>query len=332
LNRFFPDVECRIQLENSCASKHPDFWIGLPFSMSNSHHPSFSAYLALGVGIVGVSFSAIFVRWAGAPGIVTGFYRMAIAAMCLAWPFYRRVRVLGGLPRVGVQTAMLGGLFFAADLALWTTGVILSGATNPTLLANTAPLWVGLGSWIFFRERFNPKFWMGLILALGGAGLILGLDTLRAAALGLGTLLGLMAAIFYGGYFLIAQRGRESLDSLTYIWLTEFSASLVLFALCTALRQPLTGYSTSTYLNFLAIGVVAQVFGWLAISYAQGYLPASLVAPTMLAQPVGTALLAALLLGERLSPWQILGGVTVLFGVYTVHRGRAEQLRNQRLT
>lgn len=67
---------------------------------------------------------------------------------------------------------------------------------------------------------------------------------------------------------------------------------------------------------------MVQVFGWLAINYSQGYLPASIVAPTMLAQPVVTALLAVLLLGERLSFWQILGGATVLIGVYIVHRSR----------
>jgi len=280
------------------------------------------AYLALAAGIVTVSFSAIFVRWAGAPGTVTSFYRMAIAVLLLTWPFYRGVRSRENLPRLGVRTAVLGGLFFAGDLALWSTGVLLSGATNPTLLANAAPVWVGLGALIFFNERLSAKFWVGLSVAMGGAVLILGLDALRGATLGIGTLLGLMAAVFYGGYFLITQRGRQSLDSLTYTWLTALSASLALLALSKALGQPITGYPAFSYLNFLALGVVVQVFGWLAINYTQGYLPASIVASTMLAQPVVTAILAVLLLGERLSLWQILGGVTVLAGVYIVHRSR----------
>jgi drug/metabolite transporter (DMT)-like permease len=280
------------------------------------------AYLALAAGIITVSFSAIFVRWAGAPGTVTSFYRMAIAASVLAWPFYRKVRSREDLPRLGLRTAVVGGLFFAGDLALWSTGVVLSGATNPTLLANTAPVWVGLGALIFFRERLSAKFWLGLALAMSGAVLILGLDALSAATLGLGTFLGLMAAIFYGGYFLITQRGRESLDSLTYTWLTTASASVALLVLNVVLGHSLTGYPVFSWLNFLALGIVAQVLGWLAINYTQGYLPASVVAPTMLAQPVATAVLAVLLLGERLSLWQTLGGITVLTGVYIVHRSR----------
>jgi drug/metabolite transporter (DMT)-like permease len=300
---------------------HP---LELNFPMPVTDRSSFLAYLALAIGIVSVSFSAILVRWANAPGTVASFYRMAVAAVLMAWPFYRRVSARRSLPRLGIRVAVLGGVFFAADLAFWASGVVLSGATNPTLLANTAPLWVGLGSLIFFGDRFGVKFWIGLILAMSGAVFILGQDSLRAATFGLGTLFGLIAAIFYGSYFLITQRGRESLDSLTYFWLTALSASLGLLAISLVLRQPLTGYSVLTYLNFLILGVVVQVLGWLTINYAQGYLPAAIVAPTMLAQPVMTALLAGPLLGETLSLWQILGGVAVLSGVYTVHRSQQE--------
>ena len=289
----------------------------------------FPAYLALGVGILSLGFSAIFVRWANAPGIVTSFYRMAIATILLAWPFYRRVKATGSLSRRGLRFAVLGGLFFTGDLALWATGVVLSGATNPTLLANTAPLWVGLGALILFRERLKAMFWVGLMLAMTGAAIILGLDSLRAVSFGLGTLFGLLAGIFYGGYFLITQRGRETLDSITYFWPAAVTSTLGLLILSLALRQPLTGYPASAYLNFLALGVVTQVFGYLAINHALGYLPASIVSPTMLGQPVVTAILAGPLLGEALSVWQALGGLTVLAGVYVVHRSQHNESRSQ---
>ncbi|MBM4465013.1 MAG: DMT family transporter [Chloroflexi bacterium] len=58
--------------------------------------------------------------------------------------------------------------------------------------------------------------------------------------------------------------------------------------------------------GFLAMGLVPQVFGYLALNHALGYLPASIVAPIMLGQPVVTAILAGPLLGEALSLWQVL--------------------------
>src|SRR3990170_2511894 len=192
-----------------------------------------------------------------------------------------------------------------------------SGRTN--LLSYTA---LGLGALLIFRERLNAAFWAGLLLAMAGAGAVLGLDTLRATAFGLGSLLGLLAAIFYGGYFLVTQRGRETLDPMTYFWLAALSSSAVLLLLSLLLGLPLVGYDKRTYLNFLGLGVVTQTLGYLAITYAIGHVPASLVAPTLLGQPVVTALLAGPLLGERLSAGHIVGGIAVLAGVYIVHRSR----------
>jgi drug/metabolite transporter (DMT)-like permease len=290
--------------------------------MTDSPRSHLLPYVALGVGVISLGLAAIFVRWANAPGPVTSFYRLAIAVSLLTWPFYRRVKTGGRLPRRGLQIALLGGLFFAGNLAFWASGVVLSGATNPTLLLNTAPLWVGLGALILFREHLSTTFWKGLVLALLGALVVLGFDSLRAFSFGMGTLLGLLAGIFQAGYFLVTQRGRQILDSLTYFWLAAVSSTFGLLVVSLALRQPLTGYSTLTYLNFLALGLITQIFGHFSINYALGYLPASIVSPTLLGQPVVTAILAGPLLGERLSAWQVFGGVFVLAGVFTVHRSQ----------
>jgi drug/metabolite transporter (DMT)-like permease len=290
--------------------------------MTDSPRSHLLPYVALGVGVISLGLAAIFVRWANAPGPVTSFYRLAIAVSLLTWPFYRRVKTGGRLPRRGLQIALLGGLFFAGNLAFWASGVVLSGATNPTLLLNTAPLWVGLGALILFREHLSTTFWKGLVLALMGALVVLGFDSLRAFSFGMGTLLGLLAGIFQAGYFLVTQRGRQILDSLTYFWLAAVSSTFGLLVVSLALRQPLTGYSVLTYLNFLALGLITQIFGHFSINYALGYLPASIVSPTLLGQPVVTAILAGPLLGERLSAWQVFGGVFVLAGVFTVHRSQ----------
>jgi drug/metabolite transporter (DMT)-like permease len=62
------------------------------------------------------------------------------------------------------------------------------------------------------------------------------------------------------------------------------------------------------------------VLGYVSVGYALGHLPASLVAPTMVGQPVMTALLAIPLLGETLTPVQWIGGAAVLVGIVLVHR------------
>lgn len=275
------------------------------------------------MGILAIGLSAIFIRRAAAPGTVASLYRMTIGWALLTIPFLGRRERVRGVGWREIRFALLGGLFFAVDLSLWSTGVVISGATNPTLLANTAPLWVGIGATVIFRERLPGRFWIGLLMAMAGAALILGLDALRSVSFGLGTLFGLLAGLFYGGYFLVTQRGRRTVDALSYFWLSSLAAIGVLLVINFGLGQPLFGYPTHTYMSLLGLGVISQGVGWLAINYAQGRLPATLVAPTLLGQPVVTGLLAGPLLGENLQLLQVVGGLAVLVGVYLVHRSRA---------
>lgn len=298
--------------------------------MNDIDHTTLIAYLTVIAAILSLSFSAIFVSWASAPGAVTAFYRMAIAVVALAGPFYFRGRRNGllrtpvymSLRRRDVQFAMLGGALFAVDMFLWNTGVLLSGAVNPTLMGNIAPVWVGLGAYFLFGEQLNVRFWGGLALAVCGAGLILGVDALQQISLGIGTLLGLVAGIFYGGYFLATQRGREGLDAVSYFWLAAVNATIVSLLLALLLDQPLFGYSARTYLSFLGLGLVSQALGQLLFNYALGHLPASIVSPMGLIQPVVTALLAVPLLGQPITVWQVIGGSAVLAGVFIVQISR----------
>ena len=177
-----------------------------------------------------------------------------------------------------------------------------------------------------FRERLGWGFWAGLVLALFGAVLILGVDALQAFELGLGSLFGLLAGVFYGAYFLVTQRGREGLNATSFFWLSSAASACVLFLLSLAFGHPLVGYSQQTYLGFVGLGLASQGLGWLAINYAQGHLPATIVAPTLLGQPVVTAVFAGPILGERLGVLHILGGIAVLIGVYMVHRSRSNSI------
>lgn len=290
--------------------------------MSPQRTPHWQAYLALSLGIFILGFSAIFTRWANAPGSVVSFYRAAIGTAVLAIPFAYSLRGKRKLPRRGLMLAAIAGIFFALDLAAWATGITYAGATIPTLLGNTAPIWVGVGAWLLFHENLRPKFWLGLGLAMLGAIIVLGLDFSHGIEFNKGAMLGLLGSFFYGGYMLVTQRGRDRLDTLSFFWVAAFFSTLTLLALCLLTRAPLTGYPTATYINFLLLGVLVQAAGWMAINYAQGFLPASLVSPSLLIQPVLTALLAGPLLGEQFTSIEWLGGVAVVAGIIVVHRSR----------
>jgi len=278
------------------------------------------SYLALGAGVLALSFSAMFVRWADAPGPVTAFYRLFLSIFLLL-PFF--VPRAGSNPSIrswAIAFPLLAGIFTAGDLALWTSSLSYTTAANATLLGNTAPLWVALGAWLILKQELSPAFWRGLIITLVGAALILGTDLILHPRFGVGDVMAMLTGFFYGGYFLFTEKSRLHFDPVSHIWLVGIGASLALFIINRILHYPLTGYDTRTWLVFLATAIVSQLIGYMALAYALGHLPASIVSPTMVLQPVVTTVLAIPLLGEIPGVWQGVGGAVALAGIYLVNQ------------
>jgi len=187
------------------------------------------AYIALGIGVLALSFSAMFVRWAGVPGPVTAFYRMFLSIFLL-FPFFApRIKESRSLTKTAILFPLLAGAFTACDLGLWTTALDYTTISNATLLGNTSPLWVALGAWLVFRQKLPGRFWLGLLLALSGATLILGTDFILHPRFGIGDVMAIFTGFFYGLYFLFTEKSREHFDSINHIWLVGVGASLTLF-------------------------------------------------------------------------------------------------------
>lgn len=296
-----------------------------PVSVSPGHLVSVSSkhktlpYLALLVGVTAMGMSAIFVKWANAPGAVTGFYRMLIAIAVFALPVGLRAKREGPLSLRHVWFAMLGGIFFALDLSIWNTSVTMTSAANSTLFGNTSVIWVAIGALVVFKEKLRPIFWVGLIIALIGMLIVLGQDFITHPTLGMGDILAIVAGLWYGLFFLAAERSRDKLSSFTAWWVSSATSTVALWVICLVFGMPLFGYSPETYWNFFAIAIVVQVVSLLCVNYALGHLPASIVSPTLLGQPVTTAIFAIPLLGQWLSVAQIIGGLLVMVGILIVH-------------
>jgi drug/metabolite transporter (DMT)-like permease len=278
-------------------------------------------YGVLALGIICIAFSAIFVRWAGVPGTVSALYRVGIAVVMLALPFARRV-ARGGVTRDGRTwlLALTAGALFALELALWNTSLFMTSAANATLLANSAPIVVGLATLFLFRERLGLGYWLGLAVALMGMSLIVGHDLVRHTRLGSGDVLALAAGAAYGCYLLTTGRLRARMDTLSTLWIAGAAGCALLLPVNLVQHHALWGFTPQAYLALLGLGVTSQVVGWLAINFALGHLPAPIVSVTLLGQPILTALLAVPLLGQALSGQQAIGGLIALAGIYLVNR------------
>lgn len=278
------------------------------------------AYVLLGFGILCIGMSAIWVKWADLPGLVSAFYRVFIASLALApwWLASRRK-----LPqRRALALTGLGGAFFALDLVLWNTALLITTAAQATLLANNAPLWVGLGALLIFREKLPRLYWIGLVLALVGMVLVARPAGAQGFVLDSGSLMALVASLFYAAYLLSTQRVRSSTDTLTFMTVSVVSSAALLLLACLLTGAQLTGFSVTAWLALLGLGLVSQVGGWLSINYVLGVLPATQVSVSLLGQVVVTAVLAALIFDETPTAVQAIGALAVLAGIYLVLKAR----------
>ena len=174
----------------------------------NREQPLARVALACLFGVVGISFAAIFVRLAlPAPPVVTGFYRMLFASL-LVGGFLLVAPRPGALPRRAARLAVVAGLCFGTDIALWHTAIVQTSVATATLLVNTTPVHVGLFTVLVLGQTLHARFVGGAALALLGCAVLLGIswDDVDHAQ---GAVLALCASLFYAGYLLLMTAARR---------------------------------------------------------------------------------------------------------------------------
>ena len=276
------------------------------------------AALSLAIGVFGIAWAAILVRWSGVSGIVSAFYRLLFAALVfLPWQLIAPRRKTAVTPAAR-RSAIVAGILFGADLALFNSAIMATSATNAVLLGGNAPIFVAFGAWLMFGERPTQRFWIGFLVALSGVVAIVGTDVVLHPSLGVGDALAVAGAICYGAYILWVRRSREGMDTLTFsAWSTAVGAGFLLPVALVA-GEPLTGFSGRSWAALVALALVSQVVGQLFVAHALGRLPATLTSIVLLAQAPLTALLAWPLLDEPIRGAQLVGGALVLSGIAVV--------------
>ena len=181
-------------------------------------------------------------------------------------------------------------------------------------------MFVGLLSWLVFRQRPSRAFWIGLLLAMAGSVVIVWGDLARHFKLGWGDAMALAASACFAVYMLATERVRRTTGTLAFLRLAmPFERAFLLvinLALGISLRVPPGG----SWAALFGLGLVSQLGGYLALTYALGHLPATAASISLLSQGPLTAVLAAVLLAEPLAGSQILGGALVLAGVGLANR------------
>ncbi|WP_242224728.1 DMT family transporter [Shinella zoogloeoides] len=290
-------------------------------SLAASRHNRL-ALIALLVGGAAIGGSPIFVRLSEVGPMATAFWRVALALM----PFFliSRVTKQADETPAGLRDYFflaLPGAFLAVDLATWHLSLTMTSVANATLLANLAPVFVTLGSWLIFRTRITPVFLTGLALALLGVIVLKG----GPAAIGGGQLAGdataIVAAIFYACYMLSLGHVRSRFSTLRIMVWTTLSATIWVLPLALFFESGIVPVTLFGWAMVLGLAFISHVGGQGLVTYALAYLPTAFSSLTLLLQPVVAAILAWILLSEPIGLMQAVGGLIVLAGILVARRG-----------
>lgn len=287
-------------------------------------------YFVLAIGVISVSFAAIFIRLAEAPPLVIAAYRLCLASLVIvpmAWA--RSGDELRRLSRQNIIMTVLSGAFLALHFGLWIASLSYTSVATSVVLVTAHPIFVAIASYFLFQEKLSKQTILGIGISLIGAVLI-GYGNWRLGSNPLfGGILALLGALAVAGYLLIGRRLRRSIGLLSYASLVYSSAAVLLVLSALAFGYRLVGYSTTTYVMLALLAMVPQLIGHSLLNWSLRFLPATLVTIAILGEPVGATALALLILNEVPTPGEIGGGILILAGIFIAFR-ESEILRGQR--
>ena len=285
-------------------------------------------YVVLALGVICVSFAAIFIRLAEAPPLVIAAYRLCLASLVIVpVALVRSGRELRSLSRRDVGLALLSGAFLALHFGLWMASLSYTTVATSVVLVTANPVFVSIASYLLFRERLGRQTAAGILVCLAGAVLIgYGNWQLGPQPL-LGGVLALLGALAVAGYLLIGRRLRRGMGILSYAALTYSSAAVLLLLAALAFGHPLFGYSPNTYLMLVLLAAVPQVLGHTSLNWSLRFVSATLVTVAVLGEPVLATALAVAVLDEVPTWSEVVGGILILGGIFWAFRGSGASRR-----
>jgi drug/metabolite transporter (DMT)-like permease len=276
-------------------------------------------YALLGMGVLLLSTSAIFVKMAEAPSGIIAFYRLLFTLAFLVPALLARKKEREQLVHLNgrqLRLAVISGALLAVHWVMWFESLRYTSVASSTVLVSLQPLFSILFGALFLKERVSKWGMVGVFLAIFGSAIIGWGDFQVSGAAFWGDVLSFASAGVISLHFLFGQLLRKELDVLPYT-VVCYSASTVCLAIyALAAGQSFSGYSCQTWGCFLGLALFATVGGQCVFNLLLKYLTASAVTMGILGEPVGTIILAFFIFGESITLQQAAGMLLILGGLW----------------
>jgi drug/metabolite transporter (DMT)-like permease len=272
-----------------------------------------AALAALVAGAFAMGASPVFVRLTDVGPQASAFWRTALALPVLwLWMQFEERNARKKQPLRFDRSILVVGACFAGDLFFWHLAILNTTVANATFFAVTAPVFVVVGAFLFLGERSGLRMFAGLLFCLAGGAALIGqsyqVDPARLA----GDFYGIVTAFFFGAYVLAVRHARAHHGAARLTFLSTAVTALLLLVAALAIPQqilPQTGESISA---LLALAFVSQAGGQGLLTIALGTLPAAFSSLVIFLEAIAAAALGWIVLGEKLTLVQALGGLLIL--------------------
>jgi drug/metabolite transporter (DMT)-like permease len=298
--------------------------------VNEKERPPFNPSLALISGVLAVSTGAIFAKLAEAPALVIAAYRVGLASLILAPIAWWQARdELLGLEKKDYMLALLSGFFLALHFSTWISSLSYTSVANSVVLVNTNPLWVGILTPLISKDRLTLMTKIGIVISVIGGAIIGAGDFATGGQALWGDFLALLGSICAAVYLLLGRNLRRKLSLLAYVIICYGSAAIILWVLVIALGLQVVGFSSGTYAAFAGMAFISQIIGHTSYNWALKWFSASLIAVSLLGEPIGATILAYIIFDETLTWTKLIGGSLILAAIYLAARGEQVNRRER---
>ena len=276
-------------------------------------------YLALLIGMFAISTSAILIRHSNSEPLVIGSYRQAFATLIFL-PFILKDRgeEIRSQSYFTLLEMILTGILLGAHFSFFITSVKETSVAASVLLATCHVVYVAVLGRIFFGEILSKKAIIGTSIALAGILILFGGDLLDNPGNFMGNLFAFISGILAGLYYLSGRKLRRSITLPTYAFVVYLFSFLTMFIVVLIQNLSYSNLPITEIQLFLLMALIPTLLGHTMQNWALAYLPAYVVSISLLAEPIGSGLLAWLFFQEIPSFGVILGGLIVIAGLYVV--------------
>lgn len=271
------------------------------------------------IGILGISLSAIFVRYSQAPSAITAFYRLLFTVILLSPMLFSNVEHRTELKKCSPKNfflSALSGIFLALHFTFWFESLYHTSVASSTAIVCTEVIWVAIGYAVFMKGNLSKLAVLSIIITFFGNVCIAFSDSSHASSNALyGDFISLAAAIFVAVYMLIGQKMREEMSTTVYTYIVYFFCMASLLIAIAFQRIPFWEYGLNPAIYGLLLGIFSTLLGHSIFTWCLKYFSPAFVSASKLCEPVVASAIAFILFGEIPAPLQILGGVITLGGV-----------------